>query len=472
MRTSWFGSMRVRILAVVIGLLLVSAVGSVLVLRAALLANLEDEVAVSLEREAEEFRLLAGGTDPRTGEPFAGDLEAVFDVYFAREVPDEGESLLAFVDGALYESRRATGAAEPGELTEATASWLALDADRRGVLDTPVGEARYVALPLEGADGRDGVFVVANFPALERDEIEESVRAQLQITLVALVLASIVGALLAGRVLRPLVRLAHTARTISDTDLTRRIPVRGRDEASMIALAFNDMLTRLEQVFATQRAFLDDTSHELRTPLTIIRGQIELLALDDTEEARAETIALVTDEVDRLSRMVDDLFLLARAEHPDFLRPDDLAVDDLVEGLHRTLAALAPVHLRVEALTGLVVRADRQRLTQAVVQLVSNALRHAGPDATIEVVARADGSELVLTVGDDGPGVPAAEAESIFDRSVRGGSAAAGGAGLGLSIVRAILEAHRGSARVLPTDGPGATFELRLPLGSDVVAGV
>lgn len=459
--------MRVRILAVVIFLLLVSAVGSGLVLRAALLADLEDEIAQSLDREAEEFRLLAAGTDPRTGQPFAGDLEAIFDVYFAREVPDEGGSLLALVEDRVYDSRRVQGAARPAELREAADYWQGLKVEERGTLDTPVGEARYVALPLEGVGGRDGVFVVANFAAYERDEIEESVRAHFQITLVALVLASIVGALLAGRVLRPLVRLAHTARTISDTNLTRRIPVRGRDEASLIAVAFNDMLARLEQVFATQRAFLDDTSHELRTPLTIISGQIELLALDDTTEARAETIELVTEEVDRLSRMVDDLFLLARAEHPDFLRLEVVGVEDLMEGLHRKLSELAPVRVRVETPPDLTVQGDRQRLTQAVMQLVANAVKHAGETAAIELHARSEGPDLVISVDDDGPGVPPREVELIFDRAARGGQGAPGGAGLGLSIVRAILEAHGGTARVASRLGPGATFELRLPLKPD-----
>lgn len=171
---SWLGSMRVRILAVVIVLLLVSAVGSVLVLRAALLADLETEITQSLDREAEEFRLLAAGTDPRTGERFDGDLEAVFDVYFAREVADEGELLLALVGDRVHESRRAEDAAGPEQLTEAADYWAALEEEESGALETEVGEARYVVLPLEGTGGPDGVFVVANFAAAEQDEASTS----------------------------------------------------------------------------------------------------------------------------------------------------------------------------------------------------------------------------------------------------------------------------------------------------------
>jgi methyl-accepting chemotaxis protein len=256
--------MRVRILAVVVLVLVISSLGSVLLLRAALLDQLDEEVSESLAREAQEFRLLADGNDPRTGRPFDGDLAAIFEVYFSREVPDEGETLLAFLDGHLVASRRASDAAAPDQLGAATTYWPSLTEEERGERETAAGPAEYVALPLTGSDGEQGLFVVANFPAFEREEIAESLRTQQLISLLALLLATTLGAVLAGRVLRPLVVLAATAREISDTDLSRRIPIRGGDEASQIAEAFNDMLGRLEEAFTSQRRFLDDTSHELR----------------------------------------------------------------------------------------------------------------------------------------------------------------------------------------------------------------
>lgn len=226
------------------------------------------------------------------------------------------------------------------------------------------------------------------------------------------------------------------------------------------------MLTRLEEVFATQRRFLDDTSHELRTPLTVIRGQVELLELDDTAEGRAETVHVVTDEVDRLSRMVDDLFLLARAEHPDFLWAEQINVGELMEQLHRKLRTLTPLTLRVDVPDALTVRGDRQRLTQAVMQLVANAIKHAGEDARIELGAQVAGADLVLSVTDDGPGVPATAAQSIFRRFRQAPGGARGGAGLGLAIVWAIAEAHGGTAR-LAESSSGARFELAIPLAQD-----
>jgi signal transduction histidine kinase len=270
----------------------------------------------------------------------------VFDVYFSREVPDEGEALLAFLDGELYRSARAQDAAEAGELDEAIDYWLSVTQIERGWIDTSLGEARYVAIPWKGRPD-DGLIVVVNFPAFERAEINDAVETFVVIQLGAMVIASVIGLSLAGRVLQPLRRLVDTARRISDTDLTQRIPVTGHDEASDIAATFNAMLARLERAFAAQRQFLDETSHELRTPLTIIQGNLELLDLDTAEERR-RTVELVMDELARMDHLVDHLFLLARAEHPEFVRSRADDARDIVTDVHRKASALADRDWRLE----------------------------------------------------------------------------------------------------------------------------
>ncbi|MDQ3737607.1 MAG: HAMP domain-containing histidine kinase [Actinomycetota bacterium] len=457
----WFGSIRVRILAVVVVMLVVSSIGSVLLLRTVLFERLEDEVDESLTREAEEFRLLSTGNNPETGEPFAGDLGAVFDVYFSREIPDEGESLLAFIDGELYESRRAQDAGEAAELRPAIDYWLGLDEREQGDIDTDLGNAKYVAVPLTG-QGQDGLFVVVNFPDFERNEIDDAVRTQIVVQLITMVVVSVLGLLLAGRVLRPLASLARTAPTISDTDLTRRIPVTGEDEASQIAAAFNEMLTRLEGVFATQRRFLHDTSHELRTPLTVIRGHLELLELDMSAQERRETVDLVVDEIDRMSRIVNDLFLLAMSERPDFLHVDPVDLRDIVIDAHQKVITLGVRDWRVEAPRSVHVVGDRQRLTQAIVQLAANAVKFTGEDDSIRIGTAATEGHATIWVEDSGPGVSPDDAERIFQRFARASSdGSAAGAGLGLAIVQAIAEAHGGTVRLRP--GPGARFEITIP---------
>lgn len=457
------GSIRTRVLAVVIGLLVLSSSAAVLLLRTSLLEDLEDEVQQSLLREAEEFLRLSRGDDPRTGEPLEGDVQALFDAYFDREVPDEGETLLAFLDGELYEARRSQDGAPVGQLRPAVQYWLSLDEREQGSLDTEVGEARYVALPLQGDDA-EGLFVVANFPAFERDEIEAAVRAQILAQLTALTGASLLALALSGRILRPLRDLASTARKISDTDLSRRIPVSRRDEASQIAAAFNDMLSRLENAFTSQREFLHDTSHELRTPLTIIRGHVELLELDGTPEERAQTGALVLDEIDRMTRIVNDLFLLARSVQPDFLQVGPTDLRQVVAAAYQRAGALADRDWRLRTGDAVPVVGDEQRLLQALLQLADNATRYTRPGQVIEFGASGDDGVGRIWVRDEGRGVPPEVAAGIFRRRERGADRdPSSGAGLGLAIVEAIARAHGGGVRLVEHTGPGAWFEVTVP---------
>ena len=457
-------------------LLVVSSIGSVLLLRAVLFDRLEDEVQATLEREAEEFELLSAGNDPETGAPFDGDLRAIFDSYFAREIADEGETLLAFIDGELYQSRRAQDAAEAEEIQPAVDFWLTLDRRQRGVIDTTLGRARYVALPIDSGRG-DGLFVVVNFPQFERREIDDAVRTNIVIQLITMVVVAGLGLFLAGRVLRPMSSLARTASTISDTNMTQRIPVTGSDEASQIAVAFNEMLSRLEAAFATQQRFLHDTSHELRTPLTVIRGHVEILEVDATAQDRAATVALVTDEIDRMSRIVNDLFLLAMAERPDFLRTELVDLREIVIETSQKVAALGARDWAVDARHPVLVIGDRQRLTQAIVALVANAVSATDETDSICIGVTETTGVATIWVEDTGQGLAPDDAERVFERFARGpvpeasaaddneggGDARAAGAGIGLAIVRAIAEAHGGRARATSQPGSGTRFEIVIP---------
>jgi signal transduction histidine kinase len=212
------------------------------------------------------------------------------------------------------------------------------------------------------------------------------VRVQAITQFATIVVASMVGLALAGRVLRPLRALADTARTITETDLTQRIDVQGNDEASDIARAFNEMLERLEAAFATQRAFLDDVSHELHVPLSVVRGNVEVLDLVEDEAERVEMIAVATAEIERMNRMVEDMLLLARAERPGFLTLETVDLGDLVDDIHRRALALGDRDWRLEAsgATGLA-QLDPQRVTQAMMQLADNACQHTEPGDIIRI---------------------------------------------------------------------------------------
>jgi len=263
--------------------------------------------------------------------------------------------------------------------------------------------------------------------------------------------------------LRPVESLTSTARHISESDLTQRIEVRGRDEIAKLAETFNAMLDRLERAFGSQRQFLDDAGHELRTPITIIRGHLELL--EDDPEEREETLALVLDELDRMSRMVNELILLAKAERPDFLQTEVVDVAPLTSELLSKASALAPRKWSVDGEGRGKIVADRQRLTEALMQLAQNAVEHTREDDGVALGSALDGREARFWLRDEGSGIAPADQAMIFDRfERRGPRSKEGGFGLGLSIVRAIAEAHGGRVELRSELGRGALFTVVLPV--------
>jgi two-component system OmpR family sensor kinase len=454
---------RARVLGSFVGLAAGAMFAGLLVQRVVLLDRLDREVDDALEQERGELESLAGpsGIDPQTGQPFGANVRAIFDTFLARNVPQEGEVFVTFVDGAFYVT---------------TPTPLRLDEDSRfadqvaslsfpqwGRLSTEKGPVRYLAVPLQFDGVTRGVFVVANFMQGERDEIESSIRVSAAVGAAILVVATAVAWFVAGRLLRPVRQLTEAAEAISDTDLERRIPVVGNDEIARLTRQFNDMLDRLAAAFAAQRAFVDDAGHELRTPITVVRGHLELMGSDPVE--RQETVALVTEELDRMSRIVEDLLLLAKAEQPDFIQTAPVEVAEFTTDVTIKARALGDRDWRLDACATGEVMADRQRLTQAMLNLARNAHEHTPPDAEVAIGSAWDNDGIRFWVRDTGPGVDAADRERIFERFARGGSGRrrSDGAGLGLAIVRSVVEAHGGRVLLESQPGEGATFTIVVP---------
>jgi len=442
-------------------LLALSTVASTLALRQILLARAGERVETALVQEVDEFRaLVRDGRNPLTGDPFGGDVRSLFDVFLLRNVPTEGEAIFTFVDGRPYKST--DGLPSPSLLSRVSGLG-ALSGTERGEVETTQGEVRYLAVPLEIRNRPRGVFVVAINLGQERHEVAEAAQTAAGVSLAVLLIASALAWVIAGRVLAPLRTLRTTAQSITETDLTRRLEVQGNDEIAELGRTFNAMLDRLEGAFASQRAFVSDAGPELRTPITIVRGHLELLGHDPSE--REETLALVTDELDRMARFVDDLLLLAKAEQGDFLHLGPLDLDVLTEELYAKAKALADRDWRLAGTGTGRVTADRQRLTQAIMQLAQNAAQHTEPGDRIVLGSVLAGDSARLWVSDSGPGIPADERERIFDRFHRAadGRRRSDGAGLGLSIVRAIAQAHGGRVELDTRPGAGATFTLIVP---------
>jgi two-component system OmpR family sensor kinase len=454
-------SARARILLAILALLVLSEVVVLVPQRQILLSRTGDRVDADLVQEVDEFRRLADqGRDPRTGEPFGGRVGAIFDVFLQRNVPGEGESLLTFLDGKLHAANLADPAARLA-LAELQAQ-AGVARPKRGDISREGARLRYLAVPVLVDGRRRGTFLVAINVAREEAEIVDALRVSAGLSLLVLALASLLAFVVVGRVLAPLRELGDTARAISETDLTRRIEVQGDDELAELARTFNRMLDRLERAFESQRALVSDAGHELRTPITIIRGYLDFLG--DDPETREESMRLVRDELDRMGRFVEDLLTLARAEHADFLQLEDLDLDVLTEELVSKAANLARRDWRLDQRGAGPLVGDRQRLTQAVMNLAQNAVQHTEDGAPIGLGSAMRNGEARLWVRDGGPGVDRADRERIFERFARGeGRRRLDGAGLGLAIVRAIAEAHGGRVELASAPGEGATFSLVIP---------
>jgi len=453
-------SFRVRVLGSFAALLAVALLAGLFLQRAVLLEGLEQDIQSGLEQEREELETLAGGRNPLTGEPFNDDVGAIFDTFLSRNVPAEGEVYIAFVDGAPYKTTPAPLRLDT--VPELVNRWGSLTAGEGGEIDTETGPVHYLAVPLRFEGETSGVFVIANFSAGERAEIARAVRVEAVVSVLVLLVVTLIAWFVAGRLLRPVRNLTETAEAISEDDLTRRIPVEGDDEISRLAATFNEMLDRLETAFTAQRTFIDDAGHELRTPITIIRGHLDVMS-DDPED-RAETMALVSDELDRMARIVDDLLLLAKAEQPDFLNVQAVELADLTTEILVKARALGDRSWQVDRCAEGVFRADPQRVTQAVLNLARNSVEHTTNGAEIGIGSEWVDGGVRIWVRDTGIGVDDNEKERIFERFARGRfGRRSEGAGLGLAIVTTIAEAHGGRVVLDSAAGDGATFSIIFP---------
>ena len=324
------------------------------------------------------------------------------------------------------------------------------------------GQLRVVGEPA-GGDDPQTVLV-----AMSLSEVEGSlqvVRTAMLVGAPILVAGfAVVCWLLVGSALRPVAALRRGAEEITSAGSVGRLPVpAAHDEVQRLAVTLNDMLDRLERSNTRQRAFVADAAHELRSPLTAIRTQLEVARAHPHDADWDQTAADALADVQRLSRLVDDLLVLARVED-SAPRPESGPVD-LVEVVDGTLArTVSPASLRRTGDDHAVAWGDVDALTRIVANLVDNAVRHASAEVTVDV-HDAPGDGVTLTVADDGPGIPAAARDRVFERFTRldeARSRDAGGTGLGLPIVRELVRAHGGEVR-LEDNVPGIRAVVRLP---------
>ncbi|NLE22519.1 MAG: HAMP domain-containing histidine kinase [Actinobacteria bacterium] len=342
---------------------------------------------------------------------------------------------------------------------------------------TAGGQAPGFRVLVEPLPALDRVLVVAIPLAETRQTLTTLLTVEVVVSLAVLAVLAAAAWWLIKRDLRPLEDMAVTADAISAGDLSLRVePAEPRTEVGRLGLSLNTMLGRIEQAFAEQarteeklRRFLADASHELRTPLTSIRGYSEMFerAKDDPEDLEL-AMRRIQDESRRMGAMVEELLVLARlgeGRSPEKL-PVDLArvVDDCVNDAR---AAAPERDIRLERVDSVDVLGDDHQLHQVVANLLGNAVQHTPDDSQIRVTLAASGGLARLSVADDGLGLEPAVAARVFEPFYRADESRAretGGAGLGLAIVAATVEAHGGAVSLDTAPGAGATFTVTLPL--------
>jgi two-component system, OmpR family, sensor kinase len=325
--------------------------------------------------------------------------------------------------------------------------------------------ARLIARPVS----RGGSIIVAGTTLKDRERANESlVRALVIGVPIALILATLTAIALIGGALRPVEQMRRRAATISAGDADARLPLpAAQDEVRRLGETLNEMLARLQQAFERERSFVADASHELRTPLAILSAELELASRSDRTSAELHAaVASAAEEVERLTKLAEDLLVLARADDSGVpVRPETQPLEPLVREVAVAFAQRAGTReIEVRLAQDLMASVDAERIRQALGNLVDNALAHG--QGEVRMSARRVNGAVELHVQDQGPGFPDEFISHAFERFTRGdASRARGGAGLGLAIVDAIARGHGGSAHARNT-GDGSDVWLELPVQS------
>jgi heavy metal sensor kinase len=384
---------------------------------------------------------------------------------------DEERAQVYAGDGRLLASTREAAGSRLLSAADARRSARAPQRFERRPLSSSAS-ARVRAVPVRGRDGARLSVAVADTLRLRDHELGRLGRLLLIAGPLALVLASVAGHELARAALRPVDRMRAQSERITEHELSERLSVpEPADEIGALARTLNAMLDRMEVAVSRERRLVSDASHELRTPLTTLRAEVDLALLGDREPAELRAaLESASEEAKRMSRLADDLLVLARADQGRLpLNPRPLPARDLLEAAAGRARAAVDQRKRSIVVDGLpsgrAVRADPDRAAQALDNLITNALRYG--DGTITLSARDDGELVELHVTDDGRGFADDLLGRAFERFGRGDEARAGepGSGLGLALVEAVAEAHGGHARARNRPQGGADVWIALPRG-------
>lgn len=326
------------------------------------------------------------------------------------------------------------------------------------------------------AGGKNYVLIILRSMHPQKEMLEEVTATFAWVIPIAILLASGGGYFLARKSLAPVVAMSSQAGRIGAENLHERLAVQNeRDELGHLARSFNSLLDRLGESFERQRRFMADASHELRTPVAILRGEAEVALQQQARpvEEYRESLSVLHHEAERLTRIVEDLFTLTRADAGQYpLQLRDFYLDELIaECVHsaRTLALAKKITLAFDGAPESPVHADESLIRRMLLNVLDNAIKYTPEGGRVTVACHRNGEEYAVSIADTGPGIPAEMRPRIFERFFRADKARSraendgGGAGLGLAISRWIAEAHHGRLELTRSDSTGSTFTAHLP---------
>ena len=472
-----FQEARSRILLWYLVLMCLFTLIAIPMIRYRLISEVNNRVKEDLREALEEFEAelveslleskIKSNLEQTESEHANQNIYSAFDKFIATNKAEDDNYFIAIVDGLFYKTNAPFLPSEIDKNSTLMQHWQEITVEEKAEIEvgnSKIGSVIYKAEPIKTTEKVIGVFIVAHISAGERNEVLNSVDIVIQVLVLIILFASLLAWLAAGKVLAPLRNLSETVKSISESDLSQRINIQGKGEVAQLGRTFNAMMERLETAFDTQRNFINDAGHELKTPITIIRGHLELM--DDDPQEQQKTINLVMDELDRMNRLVGDLVLLAKTERPDFLLLETIDLASFNPELFKKIQALGQRNWRLDNTSDGQIIGDRQRLTQAIINLANNAVQHTAVNDLIVFGSNLKSDKVEFWITDTGEGIPVGDQKHIFERfaRVKNSRRRSPGSGLGLAIVKAIIEAHGGHIHLQSSLGVGSTFMLIFPV--------
>ncbi|MFL4477402.1 ATP-binding protein [Paeniglutamicibacter sp. ORCA_105] len=444
-------------------------------MRSVMSGQVAEAANVGVVQEIEEFRTFAAeGRDPRTALPFTS-MGALMERYLARQQPLAGEEIVGVAGGTVLAARGV--ADDDGSILVGDAALverILRDPKTAGVYESAHGTVRWgkaeavaAGEPAGTPPERQAHLVVAQFTGAAQEEANRQAVMLFGVAAGGLALTAGIAWLVARQITRPIRTVRETAESITAHDLSARIPVEGRDDLAQLAETLNAMLDRVEASHLAQRHFIAEAREHLNDPQRRVAAALHELVDEDLPGAERARIACGAQRlIARMGRTLADLDVLAQSGNPGFVKPVRVSVG----GVTADVAAEASLpgthperHFRIEATGNADAWLDRNRIADAVRQLIENAVAHTKPGDTIRIGSAVADGAASFWVANPGPPLDPERARALLE-SYRSAEGSDPGMGLGLAVVKAVAEAHQGTAWVESGDGSGTRFGLSVPL--------